>query len=246
LDEIAAAKLTADEATATADEAKTDSTDAKDAASDAQRHATSARDVASDAKNAVDSMKSSIPGLSAIDSEAVKRDIRCIKYEMKKLKANVKLIDVSVSTPGVDALILQERRNEITYAKGAAEDAKATADKTNKESGEAKNAASQAVQATVPVGVWGSEGVDSDSMKKDLRCIKYETKKLKRKVKETVRSIVPEVIAPVECGYCSRLSAIAFCDPSGAFVRCLYGLFVLSAGAVVVTCKSFTGIRRSK
>jgi hypothetical protein len=64
--------------------------------------------------------------------------------------------------------------SSIVYAKGAAEDAKATADEAKKESGEAKDAASEAGQAVVPVGVSVSKGVDSDKMKKDVRCIKYE------------------------------------------------------------------------
>jgi hypothetical protein len=139
-----------------------------------------------------------ISGLSAIDSEAVKSDFRCIKYEAKKLKAKVKSIDVSASTPGVDPSVLQELRNEIAWAKGAAEDAKATADEAKKESGAAKDAAPEAVQAAVPIGVLVSEGVDSGLIKKDLRCIKYEMKKLKWKAKETVISVVPEVVSPAE------------------------------------------------
>jgi hypothetical protein len=119
---------------------------------------------------------------------------------MKKLTAKVKSMDVSASTPGVDAGVLQDLRDEIAYAKGAAEDAKATADEAKKESGEAKDAASEAYQAVVPVGVSVSEGVDSDRMKKDVRSVKYKMKKLQRKAKETVISVVPEVVSPVERG----------------------------------------------
>jgi hypothetical protein len=67
-------------------------------------------------------------------------------------------------------------------------------------------------------------------------------KKLQRKVKETVISVVPEVVSPVEWGTLFQPfhrppshSLIRPVPSSGAFVRCLCGLFVLSAGAVFVT-----------
>jgi GTP:adenosylcobinamide-phosphate guanylyltransferase len=82
-----------------------------------------------------------------------------MKYEMKKLKAKVKLIDVSASAPSVDSSALQEFREELAYANGAVDEVK-------QESSEAKDAASEAVQAVVPVGVSVSEGVDSNSIKK--------------------------------------------------------------------------------
>jgi hypothetical protein len=73
-------------------------------------------------------------------------------------KVKMKSKDVSVSGPSVDPSVLQDLRDENAYAKSAAKDAKATADEAEKESGEAKDAASETVQAVVPFGVWVSEG----------------------------------------------------------------------------------------
>jgi hypothetical protein len=113
-----------------------------------------------------------------IDSDWMEKDLRCIKDEMKKLKAKVKSVDISASTPSVNASVLQGLRDEIAYAKGIVEDAKATGNEAKKESGEVKDTASEAVQTVIPVGVSVSEGIGPDWMKKDLRCIKYEMRKL--------------------------------------------------------------------
>jgi hypothetical protein len=107
-------------------------------------------------------------------ADIAKRNVRCIKCEMKKLKSQ----EVSEVGSSVDASVLQELRDEITVAKSATD--------------EAKDAASKSVPPVLPVGVSVSEGIDSDWMKKDLRCIQYEIKKLQRKTKETVVSLVPE------------------------------------------------------
>jgi hypothetical protein len=113
-------------------------------------------------------------------ADIAKRDLRCIKYEMKKLKSR----EVSEVGLCVDASVLQELRGEVAAAKSVAD--------------KAKDAASKPVPPVVPIGVSLSEGIDSDWMQKDLRYIQYEIKKLQRKTKETIVSVVPEVVSPVE------------------------------------------------
>jgi hypothetical protein len=184
-DEIAVAK-------STADEAKKDSADAKDAASDAERDAISGQDAASDAKNVVDSVKSSIldnvSGSSAIDSEAVKRDVRCIKYEMKKLKAKVKSIDVSASTPAVDPSVLRELRDEIAAAKSV--DARSDVDSSRTSGvsgicgfGPSERAALEQVVEYVASLKAIYSSISSIQISADVKCLKYEVKKLKRSKK---------------------------------------------------------------
>jgi hypothetical protein len=104
------------------------------------------------------------------------KDVQCIKYE----KNQPKLREVSEVVSIFDPSILRELRDETADAKGAAEDAKTTADEDKKESGETKDAASDAknavdsVKSSIPDSVSALSGMDSETIKTDVQCMKYE------------------------------------------------------------------------
>jgi hypothetical protein len=56
------------------------------------------------------------------------------------------------------------------------------------------------VQSTILDSVPGLGLTDSEAVERNVPCIKYEMKKLQPKGKETVISVVPEVVSPVERG----------------------------------------------
>jgi hypothetical protein len=97
---------------------------AKSAADEAQAAADAAQTTASDAKLAV---AEDVPGV--VDSESMTKDVWCMKYEKKKPKSR----EFSEVVWSFDPSILRELGNEIADAKGAAEDAKATANEGKKE-----------------------------------------------------------------------------------------------------------------
>jgi hypothetical protein len=88
-----------------------------------------------DAKSAV---AEDVPGV--VDFESMTNDVRCMKYEKLQPKSR----EFSEVISSFDPFILRELRDEIAYAKSAAEEAKATADEGEKDSVDAKDAASDA------------------------------------------------------------------------------------------------------
>jgi chromosome segregation ATPase len=126
-----------------------------------------------------------------------------------------------------DSTILQELRNEIAAAKPTADETKVTVDETKKDSADAQDAASDAqrdatsaqdaasdaknavdsVQSTIADSVSGLSAIDSEAVKRDVRCVKYEMKKLKRKAKETVPPLFQVLLHRENGGHCSLLSA---------------------------------------
>jgi hypothetical protein len=99
----------------------------------AKASADAAKVATSDAKSAV---AEDAPDI--VDPESMTKDVQCMKYEKKKPKSH----EFSEVVPSFDPSILRELRDEIAYAKGAAEDAKATADEGKNDSADAKDAAS--------------------------------------------------------------------------------------------------------
>jgi hypothetical protein len=56
------------------------------------------------------------------------------------------------------------------------------------------------VQSTIPYSVPGLSVIESDAVDINVRCIKYEMKKLQLDGKETVIFVVSEVVSPVARG----------------------------------------------
>jgi DNA repair exonuclease SbcCD ATPase subunit len=187
-------------------------------------HAKGVGDAVEAARKEADEAKQELGLLTSSGSEAdaraesVEKAIRYLKSEVKKLKRRVKSddsfkgavaevvpeeaktvergADISPATEdGINASVLSELREEIAAVKAAAEEAKAAASESLKESGEAKATAHNACRGSGEVmnAVPGREDI-----RHTLRCLKYEVKKLKSAppreiVMNTVETITTEV-----------------------------------------------------